>query len=66
MTKKDLNYQELRSELDEIVLSLQQEGGDNIDETIKLYERGIQIVKKLEDYLKTAENKIKTLSAQSK
>jgi len=51
------SYQALRTELDNIVGSLQDSQLD-IDQAAKAYERGMTIIKELEAYLKTAENKI--------
>lgn len=57
MKESKINYQNLSTELDDI-LSLLQSGEVDIDEAIKLYERGQKIVEDLQTYLKTAENKI--------
>ena len=54
---KTVNYRELSSELDDVLNKLQS-GESDIDEAVKQYERGMQIVKDLEVYLKTAENKV--------
>lgn len=59
---KEINYQELSAELDTILSQLQADDFD-IDEAIKLYERGIEISKQLESYLKTAQNKVTKLKA---
>jgi exodeoxyribonuclease VII small subunit len=59
---KEINYQELSAELDTILSQLQADDFD-IDEAIKLYERGIEISKQLEAYLKTAQNKVTKLKA---
>jgi exodeoxyribonuclease VII small subunit len=59
---KTANYQELKAELDSIMLELQREDLD-VDEALKHYQRGLELVQALENYLKTAENKIKTLKA---
>jgi exodeoxyribonuclease VII small subunit len=64
MTKsKEVNYQELKSELDEIMLSLQQEDLD-VDKALEHYQRGLEIVQQLEAYLKDAENKIVEIKAK--
>ncbi len=60
MTDK-LNYQSLRDELDEVLDKIQSDSVD-VDEAIKLYEKGIELAKKLEDYLNTAQNKITKIS----
>lgn len=63
MTKSDdFNYQAKSQELDDIIASLQNPDG-NIDEAIKNYENGKKIIKEIDDYLKTAENKIKKLKS---
>jgi exodeoxyribonuclease VII small subunit len=54
-------YQQLQSELDEVLAALQSEELD-VDEAIKHYERGLQLAKQLEAYLKTAENKVRDLT----
>lgn len=54
---KTVNYRELSSELDDVLNKLQS-GELDIDEAMKQYERGMQIIKDLEAYLKTAENKV--------
>ena len=60
--KTDINYQELSKELDTILAQLQTDDFD-IDEALKLYERGITISKQLETYLKDAENTVTKLKA---
>ena len=57
------DYQALSSELEAIVLNLQLDSLD-IDEAVKQYERGLELVAALEAYLKTAENKVIKLKAQ--
>ncbi len=54
------NYQQLSVELDEILAKLQNNDLD-IDEAVTAYERGIELVKQLEKYLKEAENKVKKI-----
>lgn len=55
-------YRELSLELEAIVVQLQREDLD-IDEALQGYERGLTIIKELEAYLKTAENKVTQLQA---
>lgn len=62
MAKSKPSYQELKAELDE-VLTWFESGNANVDEAIAKYEQGMKLVKELEDYLKTAENKIKKIRA---
>lgn len=62
MTTKHTNYRELSAELDEILGKLQ-DGELDIDEAVKKYQRGSEIVKELQKYLKEAENKVKKVKA---
>lgn len=62
MAKSNKNYRELQLELDELLGNLQSDELD-IDEAMKAYERGMALAKELEDYLKTAENKITKIQA---
>lgn len=57
-------YQKLSDELDEVLVRLQQPGTD-IDQALKLYEQGQVLIKKLEQHLTTAENKINRLKPPS-
>lgn len=59
---KEVNYQELSAKLDSVLTSLQSDD-ISVDEAIKLYERGIEITKLLEKYLKEAENKVTKIRA---
>lgn len=63
VTKKRFNYQAARAELDEILSSMQQENTDIEDMSAK-YERGLQLIADLEDYLSEAENKITEIKAR--
>jgi exodeoxyribonuclease VII small subunit len=60
---KKVDYQALKSELDGIMLALQQENLD-VDQALKYYGRGLELVKSLEAYLKTAENRVQELKAK--
>lgn len=62
---KAVNYKALRAELEDIMHQLDDDQLD-VDEVTKLYQRGMEIVKQLEDYLKTAENKVKKVKADFK
>ena len=59
---KEVNYQKLSAELDTILAQLQADDVD-IDAALKLYERGVELSKQLESYLKTAQNKVAKLQA---
>lgn len=61
--KDTLNYRELNQELSTILDQLDSHGLD-IDEALRLYERGQAIAKQLEGYLKEAENKVAKVKAQ--
>ncbi len=57
MADKKVDYQTLSKELDEVMERLQSDD-ISIDEAVASYERGMQLVKELETYLKKAENKV--------
>ncbi len=56
-TKKTIDYKALSAELDAVVGKLEHTDTD-VDEAMRLYERGRVIVSQLEAYIKDAENKI--------
>jgi exodeoxyribonuclease VII small subunit len=60
MAKAEKDYQALSSELDEVLAKLQTPGV-HVDEAVKLYEQGLELVKQLEKHLVQAENKIEQL-----
>jgi exodeoxyribonuclease VII small subunit len=62
MPTKKIDYQKLSEELDEILAKLQSSDLD-VDEALKAYERGMDIAKELQVYLKTAENKVTKIQA---
>ncbi len=53
----ETSYAELKNELDKVLDSLQRDDID-VDDALKSYERGMELVGLLEARLKTAENKI--------
>ena len=55
--KKEVNFQKELERLNEIVEKISSKV-ISLDESLKLYEEGTQIIKTLEDELKTAEEKI--------
>jgi exodeoxyribonuclease VII small subunit len=61
MSKKT-DYKTLSAELDEVLTKLQSADLD-VDEAVKAYERGMEIAKELEAYLKEAENKVAKVKA---
>ena len=62
MAKPTKNYEELKNELDSLMLELQRED-IGVDQALEHYRRGLELVKQIEVYLKTAENKITELKA---
>lgn len=60
---KDVDYRKLSDELDQILDQIQS-ADLYIDEAVKHYERGLAIVKQLETYLKSAENKVSKVQAK--
>jgi exodeoxyribonuclease VII small subunit len=63
MATKKVDYRKLNDELDTILERLQS-GELGIDEAMPAYERGMQLVKELETYLQSAENRITELQAK--
>lgn len=59
---KTIDYAALQAELDTIVANMQREDAD-VDASLRDYARGLDIIKQLEDYLQTAENKVNELKA---
>lgn len=59
---KHTNYRDLSNELDGILARLQA-GELDIDEAVKLYERGMTVIEELESYLRSAENKVTKIKA---
>lgn len=51
------DYQTLSTELDDVLAKLQNPD-IQVDEAVKLYERGLMLVAQLEKHLKQAENKL--------
>lgn len=63
MTDKKFDYRKSSDELDALLDRLQS-GELSIDEAVPAYEKGMQLVKELEQHLKTAENRITELQAK--
>lgn len=57
------NYQVLKTELESVMAQLQAEDLD-VDKALNLYERGLELVRQLDNYLKTAENTVHELKAR--
>ncbi len=62
---KQPTYEELKSQLDEIMSALQQDDLD-VDKALEYYQKGLELVQALETHLKTAENKVAELKAKFK
>jgi len=63
MASKKVDYQALSEELDTLLTRLQ--GGElSIDEAVPAYERGMELVRELEAYVTSAENRITELQAK--
>jgi hypothetical protein len=59
----EVNYRDLKVELENILVSLQSDSID-VDESLIKYERGREIINQLTDYLKNAENTITKINAK--
>jgi exodeoxyribonuclease VII small subunit len=57
------SYNELKEELDRIMLDLQTEDID-VDHALKCYSRGLELINSIEEYLKSADNSIKELKSK--
>jgi exodeoxyribonuclease VII small subunit len=57
------SYQALQAELDTILAELQREDLD-VDAALQHYQRGLELVRQLQQYLETAENKVIELKAK--
>lgn len=61
--KTDTNYAKLKSQLDEILGKMEDPQID-VDTAVELYKQGMETVQALEEYLQSAETKIKTIRAK--
>jgi exodeoxyribonuclease VII small subunit len=60
--KQSKNYGQMSRELDGILLWF--ESGDiDLDEAVNKYQQALKLIDEMEDYLKTAQNKIQKISA---
>ncbi len=57
------NYQDLEAELREIIAWFEGDSFD-VDEALRKYQRGLELIKELEVYLGTAENTVRELKAK--
>lgn len=65
MTQKTIDYASLRAKLDEVLLRLQSDEVD-IDEAVKLYKQGVELLAQIEAYLETAKNTVEKIQRTSK
>ncbi len=64
MDKKELSFEEAIKQLEKIALSLENEKIE-LDESLKLYEEGIKLVRYCNKLIDSAERKIKVLSVSA-
>lgn len=58
--KSNASFQQRLADLNAIVAWFETEDMD-IDEALKQYEKGLELIKELNDYLKTAKNKVEAI-----
>lgn len=63
MSKSRPTYQDLKSELDDVLIDLQQDDID-VDKALKSYKRGLELIEQLSKQIKDAENTIVELQAK--
>ena len=64
MDKKDMSFEEAIKKLEKIALSLENEKIE-LDESLKLYEEGVKLVRYCNKLIESAERKIKVLSVNA-
>lgn len=57
---KQLNYGEIKEQLDEVLEKMQDPNTD-LDQVLKLHQKGKKLVKELESYLKGVEKEIESV-----
>ena len=62
-SKPTISYEKLKNELDSIMVELQRQDLD-VDQALTYYQRGLELTRQLETYLKEAENKVTQLKAK--
>lgn len=60
--KTNKDYLTLNQELEEIIRQLQAEN-TTIDDALQLYRQGMELIKQMNAYLKTAHNQLKRIAA---
>lgn len=61
--KKPQTYQEMSDQLSELVEWFESDSV-NLDEAVEKYEQAMELLKRMEDYVSTAENKVKKIAAK--
>jgi exodeoxyribonuclease VII small subunit len=61
MAKQEVSFRQMRSDLDNIILSFQSNELD-ADEALELYKKGQALIKQIDEYLKKSENTVKKLN----
>lgn len=66
MNKKSssIDFKTKSTELDELLIKLQ-DTDIPVDEATKYYQQGIEIIRELEDYLESAQNKVRKITDAS-
>ncbi|HEV2403279.1 MAG TPA: exodeoxyribonuclease VII small subunit [Candidatus Saccharimonadales bacterium] len=62
MVKKQIDYQTLSTKLDEVLAELQA-SDVHVDEAMRLYKKGLDLVEQLQERLQQTENKLEILKA---
>jgi exodeoxyribonuclease VII small subunit len=63
MAEAKKTYQQMTDELAQLVEWFESDKV-NLDEAVAKYEQAMELLKQMEDYLKTAENKVKKIKAK--
>jgi exodeoxyribonuclease VII small subunit len=63
MAEPKKSYQQMADELTRLIDWFESDEVD-LDEAVVKYEQAVSLLQKMEDYLKTAENKVKKISAK--
>jgi exodeoxyribonuclease VII small subunit len=62
-SSKPSNYKQMADELAQLVEWFESDAV-NLDEAVEKYEQAMQLLKRMDDYLTTAENKVKKITAK--
>lgn len=61
--KKAQTYQQMADQLDELIQWFESDQV-NLDEAVAKYEQAMELLKRMEDFLKDAENKVKKIAVR--